>query len=148
MKKALLFPFLLFVSLAQAQTIITVGPGQDFLTINQAYASIPATITGPYEIHLMAGFSALSETFPIVFDARNGSSAANTIRIFPMVSGLVISTAASNTIEFNGGDYVFLDGSVEGVGDTANLKVLSTGTTYQTIMMENGANIVPFVTAM
>ncbi|MBP9151508.1 MAG: T9SS type A sorting domain-containing protein [Flavobacteriales bacterium] len=142
MKQILLASFVLISICVQAQTIKTVGPGQQYLTINQAYASIPTTITGAYEIHLMAGYSSLSETFPIVFNSRNGSSATNTITIMPQVANLVISTAASNTIEFDGCSYLIIDGSVAGVQDTANLKILNTGSSqFSSVLFKNGAEV-------
>ncbi len=139
MKHFILVLSLLVATVAKAQTVYTVGPGQQYLTLSQAYAAIPATISGPYELHLMPGYSSFSETFPIVFDARVGSSATNTITIIPQFSGATISTAADNTIEFNGCSHVIIDGSVAAAGDTANLKIINTNTTNNSILFDNGA---------
>jgi hypothetical protein len=140
MKRVLLAFLLLASVVTNGQTVLTVGPGQQYLTLNQAYAAIPATISGPYEIHLMAGYSSFSESFPIVFDARNGSSATNTITIIPQFAGATISTAAANTIEFDGCSYLVIDGRVMASGDTANLKIINTNTDQHSILFKNGAN--------
>lgn len=150
MKRVLLAFLLLASVVTNGQTVLTVGPGQQYLTLNQAYAAIPATISGPYEIHLMAGYSSFSESFPIVFDARNGSSATNTITIIPQFAGATISTAAANTIEFDGCSYVVIDGRVMASGDTANLKIINTNTDQHSILFKNGTtnNLVQFSDVM
>lgn len=139
MKRIITFLLILISAFSYSQTIITVGPGQDYLTINQAYAAIPEPMSGPYEIHLMSGFSSASETFPIVFYAKNGASATNTIKVIPQAANMIISSANdSASIIFSGGKYVTLDGRVGGTGSTIGMKVYNTHTDGLPVLITNG----------
>ena len=143
MKKGLTICLLFVLSLSQAQTILTVGPGQEYVNIQVAYDSIPATISSAYEIHLMAGYEAKNDTCPIVFNHRFGSSESNTISIIPQVADIELfpdSFGVPHTIEFDSCSYVILDGRVGGIGDTANLRLRNHSTLYNTMVLNDASN--------
>jgi hypothetical protein len=135
----------------QDSTGATVG---GFSTITAAYNAIPNPITQRYLIEIQSSYAPASETLPLVFSSRTGSSAANsiTIRPAPNVTGKTISTSSTvAVVSFDGADYVTLDGRPGGTGTTSVLTISNTatsGTNAHTIQFVNGAtfNTVQYLT--
>lgn len=108
----------------------TVGTGGDYATLTAAAAAINAAeITAPVTLTLTDPTYG-GETFPIVFNANSGSSSTNTVTIKPAasVSPVITGVSASCIINFNGADWMTLDGSNVVGGTTRNLTVENTGT--------------------
>lgn len=128
----------LLPSLVKAQTVLQVPT--TYATITAAYAAIPATITGAYVIQINAGYTGAGETYPIVLSSRTGSSASNTITIRPSVTGVSITSAnATGTVNIDGGDYIIIDGRVNGTGSTIDMTVANTSTTGYAVQLINDA---------
>lgn len=140
MKSALTSLFTVFtISICCSQTILKVGPSQTYPTIQSAYNAIPTTISTPYIIELESGYNSLSETFPITFNSRVGSSSTNTITLRPNVSGLVLASAVANAnIIFSGATNVIIDGRVNGTG-SPDLTVINSNTNGNCFKIENSS---------
>ncbi len=122
------------------QTILKVGNGQQYSTLQDAYNAIPATINTAYIIRLEAGYNSSFETFPITFGFKAGTTPARTITVQPAVAGLAI--AGSNTgasLVFHGAENVILDGRVNGAGQS-DLILLNTNNTGNCINIQNGTS--------
>lgn len=156
------FCFLLFTSLLFSQSnSIELQDGGGVLissheSVQSAYNAIPATITQAYIIEIQSSYTGSTETYPIIFSNRIGSSAANTIKIMPASgnTGEVISGTASGSggvpiILFDNCEFVILDGRPGGAGADPDLKIqnFSTAGNSYTIELTNGAsnNIVRYV---
>ncbi len=110
--------------LVHGQTVHTVGPGQQYLSIQEAYDNIPNVLIGSHEIHLMAGYTTAYDSLPLTFGPKVGANANRTITLLPQVSGIELfpdSFPWRETIVFDSCSYVIIDGRVGGVGDTANM---------------------------
>lgn len=141
---------LFLAGIAQAQTNsveLKDGAGtviSSYTSITAAYAAIPATLTQAYTIELTNTYNGSTETFPIVFTAKAGASAANSITLRPAAGVTTMSiqaTVTSNAIlRLNDADYVTIDGRPGGVG-AGVLKFNNFGTGYDdnTIQLINGA---------
>lgn len=143
MKRSLLFVAMLFGCVATfAQVVHQVGPGQQFISLQDAYDSIPQTIAQPYEIHLMPGYSVVNDTLPITFRPKYGASATNSITIMPQVSGIVLrpeSYLHGEVFVFDSCSHVIVDGRVGGIGDTADMKISNTLRWYNTIVFDSAS---------
>lgn len=124
-----------------------------FTTITAAYAALPDPIDQRYLIEIQTTYDPATETVPIVLTSRTGTSTDRTITIRPAadVSALTISRSVSTpaVLQFNGADWVILDGRAGGSGTAPTLIIqnTSTGSDAQTIQFINGAtnNIVRYV---
>lgn len=144
-----LFPALLAGGTAVAQTNsveLRDGSGtllSSYASITNAYAAIPATLTQAYTIGLTNSYTGSSETFPIVFTAKTGASAANAITLRPVagVTSMTIqSGVAGPIINLNDADYVVIDGRANGTGPgVLTVKNTSTASGANTIQLINGA---------
>ena len=106
----------------------TVGAGGDYATLTAAAAAINgAVLDGPVTLTLTDA-TYPTETFPIAFNANPGSSATNTVTIKPAVgiSPAISGSSASCIINFNGADWMTLDGSNAVGGTTRDLTVTNT----------------------
>jgi hypothetical protein len=116
-----------------------------FNTIAAAYAAIPEPITQRYLIEIQSAYTPASETLPLVFSSRTGSSAGNTITIRPApdvaTEILLAGTMSSAIVSFNGADWVMLDGRPGGAGSTSVITIqnMSTVSGSHTIHFLNGA---------
>lgn len=126
--------FLLFIPVSSFATITkTIGATGDYASITAAWAAIPgieSPITQPWIFELKSDYNIASETFPVNLTAISGASATNTITIRPQsgVTALSITDgAATSIIQFNGADYVILDGRPGGAG-TSELTIENTQT--------------------
>jgi hypothetical protein len=97
-KTTLVALFALIGLSATSQTIIPVGAGSTYQTIQSAYnTGIPADITslGAYIIQLQSDYSPSGETYPITLGAKTGASAINSITITP-ATGVTKTLSCSN----------------------------------------------------
>ncbi|MFN6963200.1 MAG: Calx-beta domain-containing protein [Pyrinomonadaceae bacterium] len=109
-----------------------VGAGGDYATLTAAIADLNSKeIVGPVTLTLTdPNYTSPAETFPLVINANNGSSATNTVTIKPAagVSATVSGSVGSGClIRLNGADYVSIDGSNNG-SSSRNLTLTNTST--------------------
>lgn len=106
---------------AVSQTVIQVGDSRTYTTIETAYnTGIPVSISTSYIIELQSDYSR-SESFPVTLTAKTGASATNTITI-KTAEGVSKTLASSNynLFEFNGADYIIIDGVNQNLTIEAN----------------------------
>jgi hypothetical protein len=124
----------------------TVGPTGTYTTLTAALAAINANgITGPVILELQAAYTSTTETFPITLNALPCVGALNTLTIRPETGATALTITSSNTtatIDFNGGNYIFIDGRPGGSGSVSQLTIANTatGTTGGTIRFINDAH--------
>jgi len=117
-----------------------------YASILEAYTAIPAPVTQAYGIELQNTYTAVSETFPLTLGAVGGTSASNTITIYPAsnVTSMNISyTGNTAVIILTGTSYLVFDGRPGGVGTTGVLTISQTATTgsgAHTIRITEAAN--------
>lgn len=140
--------FLAGTALAQTNSVsLKDGTGtviSSHSSVTDAYMAIPATLTQAYTIELTNTYNGSTETYPIVFTAKTGASAANTITLRPAagVSTMSIqaSVSANPVIQLNDADYVIIDGRAGGAG-AGVLVIRNTATTSSSnsLQLINGA---------
>ncbi len=109
------------------------GGGADYATLTAAFNDINTNgLSGNVTLILQAGYLASNEpAFPI--PTSGAVVGANTVTIYPAVSGLSITSAnTTGTLNFNGGKNIIIDGRVGGSGSTPDLVIENTnaGTSY------------------
>jgi hypothetical protein len=112
-------------------TVSTVGPGQDFQTLADAFTFVRNnSLTADLTLTLMAGYSESATGLPLnVCDSV--ATAGFHILIYPTVSGLMITQSNSTgTLKFNGGKNITIDGRVNATGSTPDLQISNTGGGY------------------
>jgi len=144
-----LLPALLLTGTVKAQTnSVDLRDGSGTLlsshtSITDAYSAIPATLTQAYRIEMSAAYTGSTETFPIVFVAKAGASAANAITLRPaagVTSMTIQSSVAGPVINLNDADYVVIDGRANGAGaGVLTVKNNSTASGANTLQLINGA---------
>jgi hypothetical protein len=110
----------------------SVGPTGAYATLTAAIAaaSTSSGISANIVFELQSTYTSAGETFPITFPANTCLNASRKITIRPAAgaSGLSITSAnATATIDFNGADYVTIDGR-PGVSTTGLLTISNTAT--------------------
>ncbi|MFN7944976.1 MAG: immunoglobulin domain-containing protein [Blastocatellia bacterium] len=103
----------------------SVGPTGDYASLTAAIADITASgLCGPVILELQSTYLSSVETFPLTIGAI-GTSAVNTVTIRPQAgaTGLSIVSAASQTINLNGADFVTFDGRPGGTGTAKELTI-------------------------
>lgn len=158
MKTIILFLFSFSIIFAQTNSVeLREGGGtliSSHSSVQEAYNAIPATVTGPMLIEITAAYTGSSETFPISFTFRNGTSSTNTITIRPSAgnTNALIQGTPSNAplVILDDIDYLILDGRAGGTGTGLDLKLVhlaTTGTNSSTVRFVNGAtnNIIRYV---
>ncbi|MBS0660399.1 MAG: cadherin-like beta sandwich domain-containing protein [Verrucomicrobia bacterium] len=111
----------------------TVGVGGNYTTLTAAVAAVnAATLTGPVVLSLTDA-TYPGETFPIVLNANNGTSATNTLTIKPAagVNATLSGSSTGGLLRVEGASYVIVDGSNNGT-NSRNLTVTNTSTTAGT----------------
>lgn len=114
-------------------------------SIQEAYNVIPATISQAYIIEILPAYTGASESFPITFSLRTGSSSSNTITLRPAAgnTGEIITATATGQpiLLLDDADYVIIDGRPGGTGTTIDLTFENLGTTSgsYTFRLLNGA---------
>jgi len=131
-------------SLTGTKYVGTGSQPQDYATITAALADLNAQgLAGPVILVLQSGYTSASETYPLVFSNLPGLSASNTLTIYPSsdASGLTISGSnATALMDFNGGNYVTIDGRPGGTGANKELTISNTSTSAPTVRYINGAS--------
>ncbi|MBM4157919.1 MAG: T9SS type A sorting domain-containing protein [Ignavibacteria bacterium] len=144
------------LSLAQTNSVVLKDSSGTVIgqynNIQSAYNAIPATITMPYIIEILAIYDCSLETYPISFTQRTGSSAVNTVTLRPAAGNtgeIITGTSTVNILNLEGADYIIIDGRPGGVGTTPDLKIenLATGSGSNTVVLQNGAthNLIHYV---
>ena len=129
----------------------SVGPSAaDYPTLTAAFSAIAVNgVCGPLVLELQSAYVSTSETFPLAYTTPAGASAINTVTVRPAAgaTGLSISSAATQTLNLNGGRYLILDGRPGGSGATpsgtaqaTDLVVANTSTTGIAIQFTNDAS--------
>ncbi len=108
----------------------SVGPsGATYPTLTAALTAIGAGITGPVILELQSTYTSAGETFPISFPVNPCIGSVNTLTIRPETGATNLSittTNATGTINFNGGNYITIDGRPGGTGVTSQLTIANT----------------------
>jgi hypothetical protein len=118
----------------------TVGTSGDYTNLTSAFAAINSSgLAGNVELQLITGYPAAAETYPIASSTASAAG-AYTIKVYPTVSGLSITSAnATGTLNLNGAANVTFDGRVNQTGSTADLIIANTVTTGYAIQFINDA---------
>jgi len=106
--------------------IKTIGTGGDYATITTALADLNTLgLEGPTVLELKANYVSTGETFPLVFTPFVNSSSVNTVTIRPAADAVNLSITAPSgtTIDFEGADYVIIDGQPNGMGGLTHLAI-------------------------
>ncbi len=153
--QSLLLASLFLAGTAMAQTnSVTLKDGvgaiiSSHTSVTDAYTAIPATLTQAYTIELTGAYNGSTETYPIVFTAKTGASAANSITLRP-ASGVTTmsiqsSVSGSPVINLNDADYVVIDGRAGGTGN-GMMVIRNTATTSSSnsLQLINGATFNTF----
>jgi hypothetical protein len=134
--------YLLVISSSLAQTIKTVGgSGADYSNLRTAFLAINnGTLTG--ELVLQITGSTVESSSASLNASGSGSANYSSLTIYPTLSGFSITgNFADNLINFDGADYVTMDGRVNQAG-TADLVISnlnSSGTGARTLRFANDA---------
>ncbi|MCX6231642.1 MAG: T9SS type A sorting domain-containing protein [Bacteroidetes bacterium] len=117
----------------------TVGPTGNYASLTAAFADINTNgLSGNIELTLQSTYVSTVETFPIV--PSKGATASKTIKVYPLATGLSITSANANgTLNFDGAAYVTFDGRVNATGTTKDLVISNTLNTSSTIKYLNDA---------
>lgn len=120
----------------------TVGPSGSYASITAAVTDIVSnSVTGPITLELLSNYVSTVETFPITIPKIPNVDATNTITLRPQTGayGLKITSAnATATFDFNGAQYITIDGRPGGSG-TRDLAISNTATTGVAIRFINDA---------
>jgi hypothetical protein len=113
----------------------SVGPTGTYLSITAAMAAVNGGITGPVILELQSAYVSSVETFPIVFPSNSCIGPINTLTIRPETGATALSITSNNTtgtINFNGANFITIDGRPGGIGTTPQLSIANTnaGTSY------------------
>lgn len=121
---SIFFVFILFDG--KATVTWEIGATGDYPSIALAWAAMPVTITEPYILEIASDYT--TEDLPVMLTPIGGASAANTITIRPQtgVTNLYTTTGTgfaamsiASVFDFDGADYVILDGRPGGSGTTS-----------------------------
>lgn len=121
----------------------TIGTSGNYTSITQALSDIAGNVVGGSLIlELLPGYVSTAEpAFPIVFPLFANLSATNNITIRPQsgATGLSITSASTTaTLDFNGAQYITIDGRPGGVG-VKDLTISNTATAGVAIRFINDA---------
>lgn len=115
-------------------------------TLTAAIADLVVNgMTGPVVLELDPTYTSASETFPITFGNTIGClNATNTLTVRPAATVTApLSITSANvlaTINFNGGNYVTIDGRPGGVGTSKMLNIINTAAAGVAIQLTNDAS--------
>ncbi|MBS1742060.1 MAG: T9SS type A sorting domain-containing protein [Bacteroidetes bacterium] len=104
--------------------VYIVGSGGDFSTLTSAvHAYNTQCIAGPITFLLIDGNYSVNETFPIIINSNIYASSINTLSIKPAagIDPVIEADDINTAIQFNGADYIIIDGSNTFGGTTKNL---------------------------
>ncbi len=118
----------------------TVGSGGYFGTITSALSTLNSSgVAGPVVLSLTdPNYVAPGETFPLTINAIPGASATNTVTISPAagVASTISGVSSTCLVNFNGADYVTIDGVNSG---GSSLTLRNTDTTGATVCFQADA---------
>ncbi|HLT24079.1 MAG TPA: right-handed parallel beta-helix repeat-containing protein, partial [Ignavibacteria bacterium] len=115
-------------------------------SIQEAYNTIPGSISQAYTIEILTIYTGANETFPITFTNRSGSSSSNTITLRPAAGNtgeMIVGSSNLGTLILSDADYVIIDGRPGGTGSASDLIIENTvtsGTNANTLQFIGGAN--------
>ena len=151
----LLFSFFAVITLslavfAQAGSVqlqtATGTPVSTHASITEAFGAIVTPMTQGYIIELTSAYTAANETFPITLTQKAGIDSSKRITIRPAAGVGLISISALQAslpvIQFDGGDFITIDGRAGGTGSNINLYIENTtvsGANTTTINFINGS---------
>ncbi len=112
-------------------TVSTVGPGQDFQTLAEAFTFVRNNpLSADLTLTLMPGYDESASPMPLVV-CDSIATAGFHILIYPTVSGLMITQSNSTgTMKFDGATNITIDGRVNATGNTPDLQISNTGGGY------------------
>lgn len=128
-------------------TTITVGTAaRNFTTLQAAYDAVPANLANNYIIELYVDYNDALETFPVTF-AQKAAYNGNIILIRPALGQTGIRVGGdpggnNPLINFNGADYVTIDGRPNSTISSRELRFVnfnSTATAFSVFSFTNGA---------
>ena len=118
------------------------NPGDDYPTITATITAIrSAGLAGATILELQTGYSG-TETLPIALSNLYGS-AANTLTIRPATGVTALTISGSNAtaiFDFNGSQYITIDGRPGGTGNARELTISNTSTSGVTVRLINDAS--------
>lgn len=134
--------------------IYEIGAGGQWETLTEALQDIKGCIAAPVVLELNEYYKAqneASEIYPLLFSNLSTTS-VNTLTIRPKASVASAITmdgnVATTLFDFNGSDYVIIDGRPGGSGTTSMLSMVNTNTAGNVIKLTNSAtyNTIKFCT--
>lgn len=128
----------------------SIGATGNYASLTAAIADIQTkTINGPVVLELQSSYTSTGETFPLTF-SNLGTTVVNTLTIRPAsgATALSVSSAAAQTVDLNGAQFVTIDGRPGGVGTASQLTIENTSTSGVALRFINEAsnNTLKFVT--
>lgn len=117
----------------------TVGPTGTYTSLTAAFADVVANgLNCPLVFELQAAYVSSVETFPLNVP-NMFNSPTNTITVRPELgaTNLSITSASTQTVNFNGARNVIFDGRPGGVGTNLELTIANTSTTGSAIQFVN-----------
>ncbi|HUR66989.1 MAG TPA: HYR domain-containing protein [Chitinophagaceae bacterium] len=130
----------------------TVGVGGNFTTLTAAAAAYSTSCLGGPIIFSLTDATYPSETFPINFNSNPEANAVNTLLIKPTGNTVISGSTLSTILQFNGTDYITIDGSTGSivnsicppVAATRNLTIQNTNTTsFAAVVWFNSVTTAP-----
>lgn len=117
----------------------TVGPTGAYTSLTAAFAAVATNgVNCPLVFDLQAAYVCTVETFPLVIPfLGNGPASTITVRPELAATNLSITSSATQTITFNGGQYVTFDGRPGSTGTVRHLTIENTSTTGIAIQYSN-----------
>ena len=97
----------------------SVGPTGTYISVTAALNAINAGITGSIILELQSTYVSNVETFPITFPVNTCIGSVNSLTIRPVTGATALTITSNNvtgTINFNGANYVTIDGRAGGIG--------------------------------
>ena len=120
----------------------TIGPTGDYASVTAAIADVQAqTLGGALVLELQPAYVSTVESFPLTIPALNGASAVNTVTLRPAAgaTALSISSAAAQTLDLNGAQFLTIDGRPGGTA-AAQLTIANTSPSGAALRFINEAS--------
>jgi len=117
----------------------TVGPTGAYTSLTAAFAAVAVNgVNCPLVFDLQAAYVSTVETFPLTIPFL-GNGPTNTITVRPelVATNLSITSSATQTIVFNGAQYITFDGRPGSTGTARHLTIENTSTTGNAVQYIN-----------
>ena len=124
----------------------TVGPTGNYSDLTEAIDDIVSNgLSSSLILELQPTYVSTNENFPISLTQFACLNSSNTLTIRPASGATSLSisgsrNSANGLIDFNGGDYVTIDGRPGGTGTTSQLTITNTHSNSPVITFRNDAN--------